>query len=348
LASSTASAQEPGLEGRSDVVLWDGFESPDWYTAWGRSDAPRNTSLESDDPFRGDSHLRVQVPEGEHYGTSFGYDFPDMGMEEPEEVHFRYAVRLGPTWTTQDGGGGKLPGFGGTHDTAGWGGRPSDGTNGWSARMLFWQPGSGRDTGATRIGYYVYHADMTGTYGDNWFWSGGPIGSGGVLETGRWYQVECYVHNNTPGENDGILRGWVDGEMVYEKTDVRFRDVARLGVEKVWFDLYYGGSWTAPDDMYVDFDNVAIAWAYIGPVADEPPPGDDAGPVGGDDAGPTGGADAGSGDDAGSSGTPDAGAGGGDDDGGGSCAVGPVGTAPSPPLLALLLAGLWLGLRRRR
>lgn len=277
-AAETVSAQEPGLEGRTDIVLIDGFESADWYTAWGRSEAPQNTSIETDDAFGGSSHLRVAVDAGGHYGTSFGYDFEDMGMAPPPEMYFRYTVRLGPTWTTEGGGGGKLPGFGATHDTAGWGGRVSDGTNGWSARMLFWQPASGRDTGATRIGYYAYHADMENMWGDNWYWSGGPIGAEGALEIGRWYQIECYVRTNTPGMNDGVLRGWVDGAMVYEKSDVKFRDVERLHLERVWFDLYYGGSWTVPRDMYVDFDNVVIAHSYIGPTTDAPPPVADAGP----------------------------------------------------------------------
>ena len=34
---------------------------------------------------------------------------------------------------------------------------------------------------------------------------------------------------NTPGANDGVLRGWVDGKLAFEKTDVRMRDVAALG-----------------------------------------------------------------------------------------------------------------------
>jgi len=276
-SAQAASAQEPGLAGRTDIVLQDGFEAADWYTAWGMSSAPMNTSIETDAPLRGSSHLRVAVAAGDNYGTSFGFNFADMGMAEPDEVYFRYAIRLGPTWTTEGGGGGKLPGFGGTYDTAGWGGRPSDGTNGWSSRGLFWQPETGRASGATRVGYYVYHADMTGTYGDNWYWAGGSIGAGGTLERGRWYQVECYVHNNTPGANDGVLRAWMDGDMVFERSDVRFRDVERLHVERVWFDIYYGGTWTAPADMVLDFDNAVIAWGYIGPVADAPPPPTDAG-----------------------------------------------------------------------
>jgi hypothetical protein len=155
--------------------------------------------------------------------------------------------------------------FGGTYGEAGWGGNPSDGTNGWSARGLFWPPEEDGASGDTRVGFYCYHADMQGIYGDNWYWAGGALGAGGAMARGRWYQVELYVKNNTPGSNDGILRAWVNGVQVYEKTDVRFRDVDTLHVERVWFDFYYGGTWTAPADMYIDFDAAVIAWNYIGP-----------------------------------------------------------------------------------
>lgn len=263
--STAAGGPDGGSGSPGRTVFEDDFESASWYRGWGRGSSPDNTAIISDGTaLRGDSFLRVSVPEGEHYGTSFGYDFGRMAGEEPDEVYFRYAVRFGPTWTTEGGGGGKLPGFGGTHDTAGWGGRPADGTNGWSARGLFWQPESGasRSDGGTRVGFYAYHADMTGTWGSNWYWSGGPL-DGGAMRRNRWYRVEMYIRNNTPGVNDGALRAWVDGSVVFEKTDIRFRDVERLHVEKVWFDIYYGGDWVPPADMRVDFDDVSIA---LGPA----------------------------------------------------------------------------------
>lgn len=246
------------------------FESQDWYSNWGLSGAPQNTSVVADASApMGDSILRVQVPQGEHYGTSFGYKFSDMDMEEPDEAYFSYAVRFGPTWTTQGAGGGKLPGFGGTYDTAGWGGRASDGSNGWSARGLFWTPASetSEAAGDTRVGFYTYHADMTSTWGDNLYWSGEPLDNG-TMERNRWYQVKMQFKNNTPADHDGVLRAWVDGKLVYEKTDIRFRDIDALHLEKIWFDIYYGGDWVAPQDMYVDFDAVTISLA---PIADPEP-----------------------------------------------------------------------------
>jgi hypothetical protein len=76
----------------------------------------------------------------------------------PDEIYFRYYVEFDPSWElASDGEIGKLPGFGGTYGIAGWGGRPADGTNGWSARMMNFDTGSGN-----AAGFYTYHADMMG------------------------------------------------------------------------------------------------------------------------------------------------------------------------------------------
>lgn len=292
LWSSLSPAAEPGLEGRTDIVLQDGFEDASWYTSWGAKSAPQNTSIVSDgSSLSGASHLRVTVPQGEHYGTSFGYDFAKQGLAEPEELYFRYAIRLGPTWTTDGGGGGKLPGFGGTYGIAGWGGKPVDGTNGWSSRGLFSKPVGDATGGDTRVGFYVYHADMTGQYGSNWHFSGGPLGPDGNLKRNVWTQLELYVKLNTPAQNDGVLKAWADGTPVFEKTDIRFRDVTTLKIERAWFDIYYGGSWTAPADMYLDFDNIVIAYGYIGPYSTSSSTGGSGGQTGnGGSGGSSGGA----------------------------------------------------------
>lgn len=59
----------------------------------------------------------------------------------------------------------------------------------------------------------------------------------GRLENNRWYAIEQYVKLNTSGRNDGILRGWVNGALAFEKTDVRMRDVDALKVESVWLNV---------------------------------------------------------------------------------------------------------------
>ena len=54
--------------------------------------------------------------------------------------------------------------------------------------------------GKTPIGYYCYHADQRGVYGDHWVWVREGLGYG---ENNRWYCVEQYARLNAPGANDG-------------------------------------------------------------------------------------------------------------------------------------------------
>ena len=51
--------------------------------------------------------------------------------------------------------------------------------------------------------------------------------------------------------------------MTSHRNGLRFRDVSTLKVQQFWMNLYYGGSWTAPHDMHVYLDNVALSTAPI-------------------------------------------------------------------------------------
>jgi hypothetical protein len=46
------------------------------------------------------------------------------------------------------------------------------------------------------------------------------------LARGRWVDIEQEIVLNTPGEKDGILRVWVDGELRLDRWAMRFRDRA--------------------------------------------------------------------------------------------------------------------------
>ena len=74
---------------------------------------------------------------------------------------------------------------------------------------------------------------------------------------------------NTPGKSDGIMRGWVDGKLAFERKDVRLRDVDSLKIETVWLNVYYGGSWEAKLDYHLYIDDVVISPQYIGMREDE-------------------------------------------------------------------------------
>jgi hypothetical protein len=256
--------REPGLAGRADVLLACDFEDADWWRAWGATKQPVNTVLvEGEKAFGGKGKsLQVTVPKGEHTGTTFGYKFRQRIGAEPEEIYFRYCLKFDPDWKNATSGG-KLPGISGTYGKAGWGGRPVNGKDGWSARGLY-VTRNGAD--ATAIGFYCYHADMRGKYGENFIFQ--PR-----LEHGRWYCVEEYCKLNTPGTGggkgaaDGILRGWIDGKPAFEKTNIRFRDVDTLKIEEVWVNVYHGGETPVPrEDIHLYLDSMVIARQPIGPI----------------------------------------------------------------------------------
>jgi len=238
------------------------FESDTWYKEWdARTKDPHADTVAADpdlkfEPLQGKA-LRVKVDQGGHYGISLSYRFKERTGAEPEEIYFRYYLRFADDWHPAQGG--KLPGIGGTYNRAGWGGRPVNGRDGWSARGLF----RGQRDGKTPIGFYCYHADMKGRYGSEWVWDKDRLG---YLENNRWYCVEQYAKMNTPTKNDGILRGWVDGQPAFERTDIRMRDVDTLKIESVWVNVYLGGTWVARTEHHLYIDNVAIARNPIGPI----------------------------------------------------------------------------------
>jgi len=264
-AGQGAGGTEPGLAGRGDILLSCDFEDENWWRPWGESRQPQNTELVGGEAaFAGKGRsLKVSIPRGQHFGTSFAFRTRQKLGAEPEEIFFRYYLRFDPDWRNATFGG-KLPGFDGTYGRAGWGGRPVNGRDGWSARGLFHSRAGGTSTAA---GFYCYHADMRGQYGSE-------LEFKPPLEHGRWYCVEMYVKLNTPagpgeakGRNDGILRGWIDGQPAFEKTDLRFRDVDTLRIEAVWVNVYHGGATQTPqEDIHLYLDNMVIARSYVGPA----------------------------------------------------------------------------------
>ena len=139
LVATTMTAAATRLS-KSDVYFACGFESDAWHEEWGLRRRPERLDTVASDParefepLRGKA-LRVRVDRGGHYGGSLQFHFRKRLGREPEEVYFRYYLRLADDWDPARGG--KLPGIAGTYGRAGWGGRRVDGRNGWSARGLF-------------------------------------------------------------------------------------------------------------------------------------------------------------------------------------------------------------------
>ncbi|ELY45803.1 polysaccharide lyase [Natronorubrum tibetense] len=323
IASGAASGRDDSesghdLETASDhtAISFDG----NW-EQWFTNTEGTNTSVTSDSD-RSDAVLRVDWPTGEYYGATMEYLMdenhgyqPDSGhvrgatmeylMDEnhgyqPDSGHVRYWVYFPDDWEFHsDGlGGTKLPGFAGTYQTGdhdigpgGYGGRPSDGTNGWSSRLFNCRPDRADGNGPIGLGSQVYHAGNGGEHGAHPTWDA-------ALERGTWHQIDQYVEMNTPGREDGVYRGWVDGDLAVEMERLYFRDegvemntpgredgvyrgwvdgdlaveMERLyfrdegygdliGIQALWCNCYFGGDWGSPVDQHMLFDDLEL-WLW--------------------------------------------------------------------------------------
>lgn len=261
---AAAYAGDVGIDKNPDVVFSSGFEEGGaWKSKWdvanGEIDIVKADGNLKFEALAG-SALRVNLKKQSNFGSDIRLDTKRFG-KEPDELFFRYYLRLADDWNPNKDGG-KMPGMAGTYNKAGWGGRRSDGTNGWSARGGFLRiyEGDHPMRGLTQLLTYAYHADMGSNYGDLWPWPGA------LLERNRWYSVEQQIALNHPGKADGVLRVWLDGRLILERNNLRMRTVDSLHIEDVWLNVYHGGIDPSPHDQHLFVDNVVIARKYIGPM----------------------------------------------------------------------------------
>ena len=156
----------------------------------------------------------------------------------------QYYIRPQPGF--QPALGGKLPGLYGGDQSVASGGHDPDGTNGWTARLM-WRPGNSGEV-------YAYLAGTDG-YGTqlgcgNWTW-----------QPGKWTEVQEAVNLNTPSASDGYIRIYINGVLVLDATGLKFRTVSSLKTSGVYFSTFFGGSdktWASPQTQHTDFAGFAI------------------------------------------------------------------------------------------
>ena len=209
--------------------------------------------------------LAVSYPEGGVSSANSGAQWK-LHLGAPyEELFFSYRVRFDTGFDFVRGG--KLPGLiGGVGNT---GSKKPDGTDGWSARMMWRTNGSGGSTttGSTaNIVQYVYHPDQPSNFGEDFRWDDGPGGIWSTFESDRWYHIQHRIVMNTPGVNDGIAQGWLDGVLVLDEQSIRYRDVVSLGVDQLYFSTFFGGSsseWAPSKEETIFFDDFTVATTFV-------------------------------------------------------------------------------------
>ena len=221
---------------------WGG--TPAWENglADGRADI-----VDGADAYSGHS-LRVTYPANVFGPEGGGVQFIVPLPKSYTELYCSYRVRFDADFDFVKGG--KLPGLsGGTSDT---GGTKPNGTDGWSARMMW------RDTDGKAV-QYVYYPDQATDYADDFPWTANGQDRFGK---GQWHVVEHHILMNTPGAHDGLVEGFFDGKLAVRHTGLRFRDTTKFAIDDFYFSTFYGGSeqvWAPSAVHHAYFDEFVIA-----------------------------------------------------------------------------------------
>ena len=268
--------------------MWeDNFNSPNFKNNYDLNQGQNFTHLTSGG-YNNSACVEIKINSGSHHGGSMRYLLKQKWGFEPEEVYAEYRVRYDASMGNQSAGyGGKAPGFSGTYDEAGWGNRPGYGVEGWSARGTI----NCDNQNYVQNRYYLYHTytnydapikngttdyrnfnpkaysvsnpgaqphASTKTFGSALNWGSWSQRDTGDMDFNRWYHVKQYVKMNDVGQNNGILRAWVDGVQVCNVTNINFRRDNKLKVYAYWFNYYNGGQDVADGDAYVRIDDFKI------------------------------------------------------------------------------------------
>lgn len=189
-----------------------------------------------------------------------------------DEVYVRYYIRFDEDYRAVRNHGANLGGRDVTMPNAAWVGMA--GIRDVSTRGYFYsgvQPRGERGSQELEMGFYSYHLDKRGPWGENY-----DVLKHIPIHVGRWYCIERHLKLNSvdpsrpdPANADGVEELWVDGQLTIQKRDVRFRRVARLKVTFLSLETYYHGlpeQYRRDHPIRVYFDNVVIARRYIGPM----------------------------------------------------------------------------------
>jgi hypothetical protein len=224
------------LQGQLDADAWGILENVQVV----RTGAERGSEvLQVTLPAGSSSSHQDKVPLG---GTGFNW-IPDS-MSDAARACLSYRVMVPEDFEFADGG--MLPGlYGGEAVKTG---KKSDGTPGFATRIM-----------------WVAHGEFAlGTLS--------PVNGGGRLldktdirlEAGKWHEISTETVLNTPGNADGIVRLWIDGELAAERKDLTLRTAeAPFTIGGVLTDVSFGhfsDPVAAPKDSYVQFSPFELSW----------------------------------------------------------------------------------------
>ena len=260
-ASGLKALQRPG-----EVFFTDGFESDEsvnnYFEICGKAAVASGAGV----AHSGNGAVKFTAPARNGRSSGCGAVFW-FGPDGHDRVHFRRYIRFAGDYDQGNLNhvGGGLTATSGTEkwDHMGTAGQRPRGDDFFNASFEPWCDWR-RYSPPGFMFLYVYWPDMKRNRDGNWWGNNlGPERDRRVtLERGRWYCLEHMVKVNTPGDPDGELAAWIDGELYLHFKGIRWRSDERVRVKRASFGVYVH---RAEKDNTVWYDDIALSTGYIGP-----------------------------------------------------------------------------------
>jgi hypothetical protein len=200
------------------------------------------------------------------------YNHANEGLGDGyDELYVRYYIKFDENYRGVQNHGSNLGGRDVTVKDAAWVGMA--GIRDVSTRGYFYsglQPYGKQGSRELEMGFYSYHLDKKGPWGENY-----EVRRRIPIRVGTWHCVERHMKLNSVDRStgeanaDGLEELWIDGELSIRKEGVRFRRVPHLRVTSFSLETYYHGLpevFSRANPIKVYFDNVVIARTYVGPI----------------------------------------------------------------------------------
>ncbi|MFO0734673.1 MAG: hypothetical protein U0270_02285 [Labilithrix sp.] len=275
-----------GIEADPDVIFADSFEAygaaTDLTQKWSNYFQPDQTRIVTDpaNVMLGSKALELNLPQQDN---ELSNGVQKILTTELDVLYLRYYSKFDTsfdiTGSSHNGGGINAHYFNGNQATPG---VKADGRNKFLVEYECWR-GEASNTSPGVLNAYVYHPAQRSDYGDLFFTTGSVtpydpvVGNkgdfGGTFasrpditpELGRWYAYELMLKANTPGQRDGRITLWLDGQVIGDFPNLRFRDVDTLKIDRFNLSFHAGSNTKGPTKKW--YDAVVAAKSYIGPVA---------------------------------------------------------------------------------
>lgn len=189
--------------------------------------------------------LEISYPKGSYNPSGSprgwaGFIYTPSIPEETQHILFSYSIVFDENFDFVKGG--KLPGLCGGSCPRWW----NIEGDGFSTRFMWRKKGD-----AEVYGYFPW---VTWKSIERWMFT---------FTTEKQYNISQEIYLNTPSQSDGILRVYVDNMLVYEDTNILYRQTPQTLANKILFSTFFGwadNSWATSINTFARFSNFQIHW----------------------------------------------------------------------------------------